>query len=97
MTAWAADPDEFLGPLYTALYMPATRTQVYLTEEQRERLDALREKEGRTLAELVREALDAYLAEAPGDPAEALDQTFGAAPGFEVPPRREWGRRSGGG
>ena len=41
--------------------MAATRTQVYLTTEQRERIEALRARDGRSLAEVVRDALDAYL------------------------------------
>jgi predicted DNA-binding protein len=40
--------------------MPSTRTQVYFTEEQRRRLDAQAEREGKTPAEVVREAVDAY-------------------------------------
>ncbi len=48
--------------------MPATRTQVYLTEEQRQRIDALAEAEGITMAEVVRRALDAYLDEENPDP-----------------------------
>jgi hypothetical protein len=81
--------------LYAALYMPpATRTQVYLTAEQRERLDALGRREGKTLAELVRAAVDDYLASAAPDPEAALAATFGALPELEVPPRDadEWDR-----
>ncbi len=80
-----------LSTLYTALYMAATRTQVYLTTEQRERLDALSRQHGKSLAELVREAVDDYLAHSP-DPRPALDATFGVLPGIEVPPRSEWDR-----
>src|SRR4051794_13825399 len=43
--------------LYTALYMAATRTQVYLTAAQRERLDELAKRDGRSLASHIREAL----------------------------------------
>jgi predicted DNA-binding protein len=39
--------------------MSATRTQVCFTEEQRRRLDARARREGKTLAALVREAVDA--------------------------------------
>jgi hypothetical protein len=77
--------------LYTALDMAATRTQIYLTLEQRTRLDALGEQEGKGLAELIREAVDRYLAERP-DPAAALEQTFGSLPDLAVPDRREWER-----
>lgn len=72
--------------------MSATRTQIYLTEDQRERLDVLREREGKSLAELVREALDAYLAVAAPDPDEALTATFGSVPHISPPSRGEWDR-----
>jgi hypothetical protein len=78
--------------MYTVLYMSSTRTQVYLTSEQRERIEALRAREGKTLAEVVREALDAYLSDKPGDPREVLETTFGSLPGLEVPSRDEWDR-----
>lgn len=79
--------------MYTALYMAATRTQIYLTEEQRERLDALARRDERSLAELIREAVDDYLEQAAPDPARALRNTFGIAPDFEVPSRGEWDAR----
>jgi hypothetical protein len=79
-------------PLYTALYMAATRTQIYLTEAQRDRLDALGHREGKALAELVREAVDEYLAHSPADPQAALDATFGVLPELDVPSRDEWER-----
>jgi Arc/MetJ-type ribon-helix-helix transcriptional regulator len=80
--------------------MAATRTQVYLTEDQRREIEKLRARDGRTLAEVVRAALDEYLA-THGPAAEearrretqrVLDETFGIAPDFEVPPREEWNR-----
>src|SRR5467141_1112958 len=61
--------------LYTALYMAARRTQIYLTAEQRKRLDERRRRERRTLAEIVRQAVDAYLADRSVDPATALNGT----------------------
>jgi hypothetical protein len=73
--------------------MSATRTQVYFTEEQRRRLDALAEREGKTLAEVVREAVDAYVA--PPDIDAVLDETFGSMPELEVPARGEWDRGYG--
>jgi len=79
--------------LYTALYMSSTRTQIYLTAEQRRRLDALARRQDRSLAELIREAVDAYLAGSPPEPKVALDATFGTDPGFEVPSREEWDPR----
>jgi hypothetical protein len=78
--------------MYNPLYMAARRTQIYLSAEQRKRLDERRRRERRSLAELVREALDAYLADGPVDPAAALDTTFGALPSLEVPSRDEWDR-----
>jgi hypothetical protein len=78
--------------LYTVLYMAARRTQIYLTAEQRKALDERRRRERRPLAELVREALDAYLADRSVDPATALNSTFGALPKLEVPSRDEWER-----
>jgi hypothetical protein len=80
--------------------MAATRTQIYLTQEQRDRIEELRSRDGRTLAEVIRTALDEYL-ETHSRPDEereraetqrVLDETFGIAPDFEVPPREEWNR-----
>jgi len=85
------------GPtiLYTALYMSAIRTQVYLTQEQRARIEELRARDGRTLAEVIRAALDAYLT-APEPTLEelqgTLDEAFGSMPDLEAPPREEWDR-----
>ena len=78
--------------LYTALYMAAIRTQVYLTVEQRKRLDAIASTEHRSLAEVIREAIDGYLSGAPPEPKTALDATFGIAPDFQIPSRDEWDR-----
>jgi hypothetical protein len=78
--------------MYTALYMPSTRTQIYLSSEQRTRLDALRRREHRSLAEIIREAIDDYLAKVVPDARQALDDTFGALPDLTVPSRAEWDR-----
>jgi hypothetical protein len=83
--------------MYAALYvslseMPAARTQVYLTQDQRAKLAALQRRDGRSLAEHVRAALNAYLAEEVPDMHAVLDETFGVAPDFAVPPRSEWER-----
>jgi hypothetical protein len=80
--------------------MAATRTQVYLTEGQRRQIEELRSHDGRTLAEVVRAALDDYLATHGPKAEEArraemqrvFDQTFGSMPDLEVPPRGEWNR-----
>lgn len=91
-TCWRADRC-YGGLLYTAMYMSAaTRTQVYLTDEQRTKLDELRRREGKTLAELVRDALDAYLPARVPDADAALRATFGAVPDLVVPSRDEWDR-----
>jgi transposase len=79
--------------LYTALYMPgATRTQIYLSAAQRKRLDELARRERKSLAQLVREALDSYLMEEGADVHESLHATFGAVPDLTVPSRDEWQR-----
>jgi hypothetical protein len=72
--------------------MSAIRTQIYLTEEQRRRIDALSEAEGATMAEIVRRALDAYLDDERPDPRAALAATFGADPDLSPPDRGEWDR-----
>jgi predicted DNA-binding protein len=68
------------------------RTQLYLTEEQRRMLDEQGRRTGRKMAEMVREAVDAYLAAPHVDAAAALDATFGKAPNIEIPSRDEWTR-----
>ncbi len=72
--------------------MSATRTQVYLTDEQRQRIDVLAELEGVTMAEIIRRALDVYLKDENPDPELALAATFGAAPDATVPNRDDWDR-----
>lgn len=71
--------------------MPATRTQVYLTQEQRRLIDEIARAEGVTLAEVVRRALDAYLS-VERDASAALASTFGADPDARGPDRDEWDR-----
>ncbi|CAN5839132.1 hypothetical protein BH23ACT10_BH23ACT10_20500 [soil metagenome] len=72
--------------------MPATRTQVYLTADQRRGIDQVAETEGVTLAEVVRRAVDAYLADNHPDADTALAVTFGADPHASAPDRDEWNR-----
>jgi hypothetical protein len=72
--------------------MSATRTQVYLRADQRRRLDERARREGSTLAHVIREAVDMYLADEP-TLEEVLDVTFGSVPDLGVPPRDEWARR----
>jgi hypothetical protein len=45
------------------------------------------------MAAVIREAIDAYLSEPPADLDRALDDTFGALPELDVPPRTEWDQR----
>ena len=78
--------------LYTALYMPSTRTQIYLTDDQRKRLDQRGRRSGAPLARMIREAVDGYLADGEPDVQAALDDTFGTIPDLTVPPRDEWDR-----
>lgn len=81
--------------LYVVLYMGATRTQIYLTERQRKALDARRRRERKTLAAVVRDAIDAYLgAPATADSQRILDESFGSIPDFNIPPRHgAWRKR----
>jgi predicted DNA-binding protein len=72
--------------------MSATRTQIYLTDEQRRRIDLLAAAKGATLAEIVRQALDLYLRQEQPDPSVALAATFGADPQAKPPRRDEWDR-----
>ena len=69
----------------------STRTQIYLTDEQRRRIDELAESEGVTMAEIIRRAVDGFLDDQ-ADPEPALLATFGAAPDLSVPSRDEWDR-----
>lgn len=78
--------------LYAVLYMPAVRTQIYLTDEQRHALDERSAREGTSMAHLIREAVDEYLKPSESDVQDALDETFGALPDLAVPSRDEWDR-----
>jgi Arc/MetJ-type ribon-helix-helix transcriptional regulator len=83
--------------------MAATRTQVYLTEDQRREIEELRASDGRTLAEVIRAALDEYLAthgpaakeRERAETQRVLDETFGIAPDFPYPDRGDWDRGYG--
>ena len=72
--------------------MPSTRTQIYLTDDQRRRLDARGAQTGAPLARMIREAVDAYLTDERPDPDAMLDESFGALPELEAPSRDEWDR-----
>lgn len=72
--------------------MASTRTQIYLTDDQRRRLDARGKRSGQPLARMIREAVDAYLADDRPDVEALLDETFGTLPEMETPGRDEWER-----
>lgn len=77
--------------------MSSIRTQIYLTRSQREQLDELRRRDKKSLAEVIREAIDAYL-KGPYDDAEVdrmLEESYGSMPDLRVPPRSEWDRGYG--
>jgi hypothetical protein len=71
--------------------MAATRTQIYLTAEQRNRLDERGALTGLGLAEMIRQAVNGYLG-AEGDIRAAFEETFGTLPELSVPGRDEWNR-----
>lgn len=78
--------------LYTLADMASVRTQIYLTVEQRARLEKIRRLQGTTLADLIRQAVDQFLTEKEPDPAAALDSTFATMPELAVVDREEWDR-----
>ena len=57
----------------------STRTQVYVTDEERERIDGVAAIEGVAMVQVIRRAADEYLDGGP-DPEAALAATFGAVP-----------------
>lgn len=71
--------------------MSATRTQIYLTEAQRHRIDQVTASEGIPMAEVIRRALDEYLGD-DTDPSTALRSTFGAVRDATAPSRDDWHR-----
>ena len=68
------------------------RWHAALTGDQRARLEERARREGRSVPELVREAVDSYLAAVIADPNAVLDDTFGSLPDLRVPGRSEWDR-----
>ena len=73
--------------------MAALRTQIYLTAEQRRDLNAIAEREGTSLAELIRGAVDEYLRARAADVDAVLAETFGAVADAKAPSRCEWRER----
>jgi hypothetical protein len=78
--------------LYTVLYMPSIRTQIYLTPELRSRLEDVMRREHKPMAQVIREVLETYLDPPRPSADEALKATFGAIPDISVPDRDEWDR-----
>jgi len=75
--------------------MATTRTQIFLTKKQREAVDSRRKREGKTLAAVIRDAVDAYIAAGVSSDRQAiLDRTFGSIPDLKVPSRDEWEGRA---
>jgi hypothetical protein len=72
--------------------MSSTRTQIYLTSDMRRQIDEVATARGVSLAQIVREALDEYLADHSADPTAALEATFGADPAIDTPSRETWAR-----
>ena len=74
------------------------QTQIYLTTEQRRRLDEIRKRGRKSVAEVIGEAIDAYLGDPDylGDPEADVDEipreSFGSMPDLKVPSRDEWDR-----
>ncbi|HXH58150.1 CopG family transcriptional regulator [Iamia sp.] len=68
-----------------------TGTQIYLTEEQRRRIDQAAAVEGVTMGELIRRAVDDYLGDE-ADASSALASTFGADVAAVAPARDGWRR-----
>lgn len=79
--------------MYNVMYMGAQRTQIYLTEEQRARIDAECVRTGASLAEVIRAAIDEHLGRRSNeDYQRVLDETFGSIPDMPYPERSEWDR-----
>ncbi|MGI8827887.1 MAG: hypothetical protein ACR2JC_20110 [Chloroflexota bacterium] len=72
--------------------MERTRTQIYLTPELRRRLDDAMRRDNKSMAQIVREALDVYIPMEEPDAEEALATTFGSTPSLAIPSREEWER-----
>lgn len=53
------------------------RTQIYLRKSQKKALGDLAERQGKALAEVIREAVDIYIVENKSAPLDILEQTSG--------------------
>ena len=52
----------------------------------------IQRREGITLAEVVRRALEQYFGKRAPDWSEVVGDTYGAVPDFKIPDRGEWDR-----
>jgi hypothetical protein len=66
--------------MYAVLYLAATRTQIYLTARQRTLLDERMAHEHKSMAQIIREAIDTYLVSDDVDVEGTLGPEFGALP-----------------
>jgi Ribbon-helix-helix protein, copG family len=83
------------SPYRCAVYLRCismTRTQIYLPAELRQRVDERADAEGKAMAEVVREALEHYLAQPLDSVQDLLEDTFGSVVDAWAPPRDEWDR-----
>ncbi|MEO7804657.1 MAG: CopG family transcriptional regulator [Actinomycetota bacterium] len=72
------------------------RTQIYLDEDQDERLGRRAQAAGTTKSAVIRAAIDAFLVGPRiSDQRKAIEETFGAMRGIRVPHRSEWDRGRG--
>ena len=77
------------------------RTQIYLTQEERQALQTIAKRRGQTQSQLIREAIDLYIVQVSENRREELlDETFGAwADHPDLPDvkalRQEWDERLG--
>ena len=65
------------------------RTQIYLDEHQKSILDKLSTERGTSVSDLIRQAVDQFIAKASNDFEEALDLSFGIWKG-----KKEFGESS---
>ena len=59
------------------MHMHSERTQVLLTPAQRERLERIATRDGRSMGAVIRDAIDAYTIPRARPPGEALHSLFG--------------------